>query len=269
MQQKIFKKVAAMALAGCLAFGGMSSVAFCNEVDQMSEAASESESEKMSEAASESESEKITEPASESESEEMSEAASESESEEMSEAASESESEEMTEPASESESEEMTEPVSESESEEMTEPDSESEDEKMTEKDPETQIEPVSTTSLAPSYVISVPPNVSLSNQENVTVTASGVTNLDGQVIKVQIMSTNGSQAGIALGNGMLVSGEEYISYTFSNVLEFDQDESKDINITINEQNIASKPAGTYTDTLTFCVELADALQKEVHLEFE
>lgn len=106
-----------------------------------------------------------------------------------------------------------------------------------------------------PTYTITIPASVSLNSGADLTVTASDVTNLGAKAITVTASSQNGTTA----GNGMmLLPGDTRygLAYTFTQSLTFTQSGNQSLGLALQEGATAGKPAGTYTDTLTFSVAL-------------
>lgn len=106
-----------------------------------------------------------------------------------------------------------------------------------------------------PTYTITIPASVSLNSGTDLTVTASDVTNLGAKAITVTASSQNGTTA----GNGMmLLPGDTRygLAYAFTPSLTFTQNGNQSLGLALQEGATAGKPAGTYTDTLTFSVAL-------------
>lgn len=107
-----------------------------------------------------------------------------------------------------------------------------------------------------PTYTITIPASVTLNGNADLTVTASDVMNLG---TKETITVTASSKNGMSAGNGtmLLPSDTRYgLAYTFTPSLTFTENGEQSLGLALQEGATTGKPAGIYTDTLTFSVAL-------------
>ena len=94
---------------------------------------------------------------------------------------------------------------------------------------------------IEPSYIITIPATVDLNDAASMTIVAD-VENMDGKQLEVNVTSAN---------NYNLVNGTNVISYRVAaQRFTFTQDGSFVLGMTVDSS--AGKPAGEYSDTLTF-----------------
>lgn len=125
--------------------------------------------------------------------------------------------------------------------------------ENLTFRMPSANVTITATRKADPTFTITIPATVNLSDPDSkMTVSARDVANLmPNESITVSATSANG-------GKLKSESGSDEIPYTFTESLSFTENGDQSLGLSVNEADTTGKPAGTYTDTLTFTVTVSD-----------